>query len=168
MEHHCGLLHLMMDIVLTRPVCSIRTIMQMRWWRSRRPVLKSAALGSALLFATATVFALDPHQSLRHYGYQSWQTDDGLPQNTVHAVLQTHDGFIWLATEAGLVRFDSVKFTIFTRKDTPQLGSNLIYSLMEDRSGTLWIGTSNGITRYRNKSFQAFAESDELRSSAVW
>lgn len=137
------------------------------WRAPRNPVLRSALLGSALLVAATTGFALDPHQSLRHYGYQSWQTDNGLPQNTVHAVLQTHDGFIWLATEAGLVRFDSVTFAIFTRKDTPQLGSDLIYSLMEDKSGTLWIGTSNGMTRYRDKSFQAF-DSDELQSSAVW
>jgi len=143
--------------------------MQMLCRRAERnPVWKSAVLGSALLFAATTGFALDPHQSLRHYGYQSWQTDNGLPQNTVHAVLQTRDGFIWLATEAGLVRFDSVKFAIFTHKDTPQLGSDLIYSLMEDKYGTLWIGTSDGVTRYRNKSFQAFAQSDELQPSAVW
>ena len=125
--------------------------------------LRSAVLASVLFSAAATGLALDPHQSLRHYGYQSWQTDNGLPQNTVHAVLQTHDGYIWLATEAGLVRFDSVKFTVFTQKDTPQLGSDLIYSLLEDKSGALWIGTSNGVTRYRDKSFQAFAESMDCR-----
>jgi len=130
--------------------------------------LRSTVLISAVLFAAATGFALDPHQSLRHYGYQSWQTDNGLPQNTVHAVLQTHDGYIWLATEAALVRFDSVKFTVFTHKDTPQLGSDLIYSLLEDKSGTLWIGTSSGVTRYRDKSLQTFSEPDGLQANAVW
>jgi ligand-binding sensor domain-containing protein/signal transduction histidine kinase len=164
----------MMDIFLRHRVCSIRTRMQMLCRRisrnsvPRNALLKSAVLGSVLLFIVATGFALDPHQGLRHYGYQSWQTDDGLPQNTVHAVLQTQDGFIWLATEAGLVRFDSVKFAVFTRKDTPQLGSDLIYTLMEDKSGGLWIGTSNGVTRYRDKSFQTFAISDELETGAVW
>ena len=159
----------MMDIFLSRPVCSIRTRMQLLCRRApRKPTLTSVVLGSALLFAATTGSALDPHQSLRHYGYQSWQTDDGLPQNTIHAVLQTRDGFIWFATEAGLVRFDSVRFGVFTRKDTPQLGSDLIYDLMEDKSGALWIGTSNGITRYRDRSFQTFADSDELKTSAVW
>jgi ligand-binding sensor domain-containing protein/signal transduction histidine kinase len=125
-----------------------------------------AVAGFALLFAVAPGFALDPHQSLRHYGYQSWQTDNGLPQNTVHAVLQTRDGYIWLATEAGLVRFDSIRFTIFTHKDTPQLGSDLVYSLLEDRSGALWIGTASGVTRYRNGSFQSFADGGP--ASTVW
>ena len=120
-----------------------------------------------LLFAAAG-WALDPHQSLRHYGYQSWQTDDGLPQNTVHAVVQTRDGYIWLATEAGLVRFDSVKFTVFTHKDTPQLGSDLIYCLMEDRSGDLWIGTSSGVTRYRRGRFESLSQADGLPPSTVW
>src|SRR5579862_8081117 len=112
----------MMDIFLLRRMCSMRT--GMRTLRRRVPrtrALGSALLGSALIFGAAGARALDPHQSLRHYGYQSWQTNDGLPQNTVHAVLQTRDGYLWLATEAGLVRFDSVKFTVFTRKDTPQL-----------------------------------------------
>lgn len=135
---------------------------------SSQRTLKNTALGAALFFATAFALALDPHQSLRHYGYQSWQTDNGLPQNTVHAVLQTRDGYIWLATEAGLVRFDSVKFTIFTHKDTPQLGSDLIYTLIEDKSGTLWIGTSSGVTSYRDGNFQAFAEPGGLQTNIVW
>src|SRR5277367_4266157 len=85
-----------------------------------------------LVLSTSVALCLDPQKDLRQFGHRSWQTDSGLPQNTVHAILQTRDGYIWLATEAGLVRFDSVKFTIFTHKDTPQLGSDLIYTLMED------------------------------------
>ena len=136
-------------------MCSIRTEMRIfRRRAARSTVSRGGVLGFALLFVTAAALGLDPHQSLKHYGYQSWQTDSGLPQNTVHAVLQTRDGFIWLATEAGLVRFDSVKFTVFTHKDTPQLGSDVIYGLLEDRSGALWIATSNGVTRYRNGSFE--------------
>jgi signal transduction histidine kinase/ligand-binding sensor domain-containing protein len=121
----------------------------------------------ALLSAARICFALDPHQGLRHYGYQSWQTDSGLPQNTVHAVLQTSDGYLWIGTEAGLVRFDSTRFQTFTHKDTPQLGSDLIYSLMQDRSGTLWIGTSSGITRYRNHAFESIPQSSAPPDSAV-
>jgi ligand-binding sensor domain-containing protein len=125
------------------------------------------AIAALLSFARVCV-ALDPHQGLGHYGYQSWQTDSGLPQNTVHAVLQTSDGYLWIGTEAGLVRFDSTRFQIFTRKDTPQLGSDLIESLFEDRSGTLWIGTSSGITRYRNHAFESIGENTGPLESAVW
>src|ERR1700757_3329284 len=114
-----------MDVFLPSKVCNIQ---------ARMRFLRYAAMTAMLLCAAAS-WSLDPHQSLRRYGYQTWQTDSGLPQNTVHAVLQTRDGFLWIATEAGLVRFDATQFRTFTRKDTPQLGSDLIYSLMEDRSG---------------------------------
>jgi signal transduction histidine kinase/ligand-binding sensor domain-containing protein len=135
---------------------------------ARSTVSRGGVLGFALLFVTTAALGLDPHQSLKHYGYQSWQTDSGLPQNTVHAVLQTRDGFIWLATEAGLVRFDSVKFTVFTHKDTPQLGSDVIYGLLEDRSDALWIATSSGVTRYRNGSFEAMLEKGGSPTDAAW
>ncbi|MBV8114000.1 MAG: hypothetical protein JO300_04610 [Silvibacterium sp.] len=134
----------------------------------RRSTALKAALLPALLLPAGTGFALDPHQSLRHYGYQSWQTDSGLPQNTVHAVLQSRDGYIWLATEGGLVRFDSIRFTVFTHKDTPQLESDLIYSLLEDRSGTLWISTSSGVARYRNRGFESVSLPGGSHAGVVW
>lgn len=120
---------------------------------------------STLLFCALSAWCLDPHQSLQHYGFQSWQTDNGLPQNTVHAVLQTRDGFVWLATEAGLVRFDSANFDVFTSRTTPQIPSDLIFALMEDRSGALWIGTANGVVRYSAGVFRAFPET---AGTAVW
>ncbi|HEV2465041.1 MAG TPA: two-component regulator propeller domain-containing protein [Acidobacteriaceae bacterium] len=120
---------------------------------------------STLLFCALSAWCLDPHQSLQHYGFQSWQADNGLPQNTVHAVLQTRDGFVWLATEAGLVRFDSVNFDVFTNKTTPQIPSGLIFALMEDRSGALWIGTANGVVRYSAGRFRDFPET---AGTAVW
>ena len=98
--------------------------------------LSYAASGCDAAFVAAA-WALDPHQSLRHYGYQSWQTDSGLPQNTVHAVLQTSDGYIWLATEAGLVRFDSVKFTVFTRKRHTATGKRSRYFALGGQVRTL-------------------------------
>ena len=139
----------------------LRDTIRIRLWRV-------GVLCLGLMLMAADCFALDPHQGLRHYGYQSWQTDSGLPQNTVHAVLQTRDGYLWIGTEAGLVRFDSTQFVVFTRKNTPQLGSDLIYSLMEDRSGALWIGTSSGVTRYRNRGFEEFAQRGPAPASAVW
>ena len=121
-----------------------------------------------LLLGGSKAIALDPHYSLSHYGYQSWQTDDGLPQNTVHAVLQTHDGYLWFATEDGLVRFDGMQLTIFDRKNTPQLGSNLIYGLFEDRQGALWISTSGGLTRSDHGEFRLFTTIEGLPANSVW
>lgn len=120
-----------------------------------------------LLLAALPCAALDPHYPLQHYGFQSWQTDDGLPQNTAHAVLQSREGYIWIGTEGGLVRFDGAQFTVFDKKNTPQLGSNLISSLVEDRAGTLWIGTSGGLTRFEHGSFQNFTTHDGLPADSV-
>ncbi|HYK37178.1 sensor histidine kinase [Alloacidobacterium sp.] len=121
-----------------------------------------------LLLAGHPAAGLDPNYPLRHYGYQSWQTDDGLPENTVHAVLQTRDGHLWFATEDGLVRFDGAQFAIFDKKNTPQLGSNLIYSLFQDRQGALWIGASGGLTRFQNGVFKLFTTSEGLPANSVW
>ncbi|HEY6447542.1 MAG TPA: two-component regulator propeller domain-containing protein [Acidobacteriaceae bacterium] len=108
-----------------------------------------------LVLAATAARALDPHTALAQYGYQSWQTDSGLPQNTVHAIVQGRDGFLWIATEGGLVRFDGVAFAVLTHENTPQLPSDLIDGLMEDRSGVLWVSTSGGLARLRNGQMQA-------------
>ena len=121
-----------------------------------------------LLLADHNADALDPHYPLQHYGYQSWQTDDGLPQNTVHAVLQTQDGYLWFATEAGLVRFDGTQFAVFDKKNTPQLGSDLIYSLFQDQHGALWISTSGGLTRFEDGEFKLFTTNDGLPANSAW
>ena len=62
---------------------------------------------------TFPVLALEPTTPLSGYGRQSWVMENGLPQNTVKAIAQTSDGFIWLGTEVGLVRFDGTSFVLF-------------------------------------------------------
>ena len=63
--------------------------------------------------------ALDPRKAITQYAHQVWKTDNGLPQNSIQAILQTRDGYIWLGTERGLVRFDGVQFTVFDKGNTP-------------------------------------------------
>ena len=70
-----------------------------------------------------------------------WTTDEGLPQNTVNKIIQTHDGYIWLATWGGLARFDGIRFTIFNSANTPVIKNNRIVSLAEDINGNLWLST---------------------------
>ena len=78
---------------------------------------------------------------------QSWSTDDGLPQNSVHAILQTHDGFLWVATEGGLARFDGLNFRIYQQANEPAFTSDDACCLTEDARGALWIGTADGLLR---------------------
>src|SRR5215471_20651575 len=83
----------------------------------------------AMLAYAGNCFALDPNQSLKDFGRQQWLSESGLPQSTVHAITQTSDGYIWIATEQGLARFDGVSFTIFDTRNTSQFRSNDIRAL---------------------------------------
>ena len=103
----------------------------------------------AILLAAPLVFA----QTMPHFGHQAWTTEDGLPQNSVHQTLQTRDGYLWIATEAGLARFDGLTFTIFGHETQPAFPSDDIACLTEDQAGTLWIGTTDGLLRYAGGRF---------------
>lgn len=89
-------------------------------------------------------FGANPDQGRLEGGWviRSWGTTAGLPQNSVNAIVQTRDGYLWLATRDGLARFDGVRFTAFGLADG--LPSVEISTLLEDRRGTLWVGTSGG------------------------
>jgi ligand-binding sensor domain-containing protein/signal transduction histidine kinase len=125
-----------------------------------------------LALASSLAFCLDPQKSLHQYGHRSWQTDNGLPQNTVHAVIQTRDGYIWLATEGGLVRFDGVQFVVYDRQAPARLPSTTINCLFEvqrpDGSGDLWIGTDDGLVRRRSELFTTFGTAEGLPSNTIW
>jgi ligand-binding sensor domain-containing protein len=91
------------------------------------------------------------------YRFDHWTADNGLPQNTVQALLKTRDGYLWLATSDGLARFDGVRFTVFNKANTPALLSNHFWSMYEDRAGVLWIA-GTGLIRYQQGDFTVFAE----------
>lgn len=107
-------------------------------------------------------------QTPAQFGHASWQTEQGLPQNTVQALLQTRDGYLWLGTKEGLARFDGLRFVIFDKRNTPQLPHNQIRSLYEDRAGHLWISTPGGLVQYRQGRFTAFTTQNGLTSDNVW
>jgi ligand-binding sensor domain-containing protein len=73
-----------------------------------------------------------------------WTTNEGLPQNSVTSLLQTREGYLWMTTNDGLVRFDGVRFTVFNRNNSPVLPANRLAGLFEDRSGRLWFHTEDG------------------------
>jgi ligand-binding sensor domain-containing protein len=127
----------------------------------------AAAALISLFIGAPSIRALDPAQPLRQYGQQLWQTDNGLPQNTVHAIRQTHDGYLWLATDGGLVRFDGIEFTLFDRRSTPQLRSNLIGTLTETGDGTLWAATADGLLRRNQGSIEVLGATNGLPAGPI-
>jgi len=109
-----------------------------------------------------------PIKTLTQYVHELWQQEDGLPEDDVTTITQTRDGYIWLGTEAGLVRFDGIRFTVFDQSNTPELTSGFIHKLHEGRDGSLWIGTdAGGIYRLQNGKFTAYPTPDGLSNDTV-
>ena len=98
---------------------------------------------------------------------QSWSIEDGLPQSSVHRILQSRDGYLWLATEGGAARFDGVTFTVYRHENEPAFTSDDLCCLAEGGDGSLWFGTADGLVRLRDGRFQRFGEGDGLPSSSI-
>ena len=122
------------------------------------------------LFAYLLLFLLRASVAQPPYRFFSWTTENGLPQNSIQALLQTRDGYLWMSTLDGLVRFDGVRFRIFNRQNTPALTTNgfSFFALMEDRQGCLWAGTlTGGAIRYCNGTFTSLTVKDGLPNNTI-
>ena len=126
---------------------------------------------SCLFFLFLPVWAAlaaDHDASAPEYSHQVWQADAGLPSNTIQAIAQTRDGYLWLGTKGGLVRFDGARFDVFDRISTPAIRCNDIMALREDGAGRLWIGTlCGGLVQYSAGKFTSFTSKDGLPSDFV-
>ena len=130
--------------------------------RRRQVSLSKVALASAVCIISLISAARAA------YRFDSWTTDDGLPQNSVFSILQTSDGYVWLTTLDGLVRFDGVKFKVFDRSNSPGLTTNRLLYLLAEDDNTLWVGTEDGgLLRFQNGMFRAFTTADGLPSVKV-
>ena len=92
----------------------------------------------------AAVPAMGADSSGSPFIVNSWDNEEGLPQSSIISIIQTRDGYLWLGTLNGLVRFDGNRFAIFDENNTPGLGSDRIVYLFEDSRTNLWIGTDAG------------------------
>lgn len=120
-----------------------------------------------LVFIEASrTYALNPNKALTQYSMTVWSQQQGLPQDTIRAITQTTDGFLWLGTDEGLARFDGYEFVAFG-KNQGGLPSNSVNVLAAGRDGSLWIGTPNGLTRYLHGRFRTFTEKDGLPGNLV-
>ncbi|MBI3414309.1 MAG: ATP-binding protein [Verrucomicrobia bacterium] len=94
--------------------------------------------------AATSSLLLPPPDPTQEYQHRIWNREQGLPDNEVRAVLQTHDGYLWAATRVGLARFDGRSFTVFNHVNTPAMTDDDCLELMEDRAGTLYVSTYDG------------------------
>ncbi|MHC1766042.1 MAG: two-component regulator propeller domain-containing protein [Verrucomicrobiia bacterium] len=91
----------------------------------------------ALLMAGASAALAAPTPS---FVVDVWTTEEGLPQNEIKSILQTQDGYLWLGTPSGLVRFDGIRFTVYDESNTPGMENSNVEVLFEDSRHTLWVG----------------------------
>ena len=123
-----------------------------------------------LLFLCAeTLLALDPARTLTQYVHRIWTVQQGLPTGTIYDVWQTHDGFLWLATQTGLFRFDGVRFTSAETIYRGLPENQWVRAGFEDAAGALWVGTNDlGVLRLHNGSITRYGSKEGLPSEVVF
>src|SRR6202142_3277845 len=109
------------------------------------------------------------NSSVSDYSIDVWQTEQGLPQDSVTSIVHTRDGYLWLGTYNGLVRFDGVRFKVFNTGNTPEFGDSRITSLFDDADGPLWIGHETGdLTQLRAGKFSPVNLGNNWPGGAIW
>src|SRR5271167_4216461 len=126
-------------------------------------------------FTPSPVGALDTSRQISQYGHTAWRIEDGIFAGAPNVMAQTTDGYLWIGTQAGLMRFDGVRFVSWQPPKGSELPSSRINSLLGARDGSLWIGTSAGLARWRNGNLTNYGDATgsimailEDRTGAIW
>jgi ligand-binding sensor domain-containing protein/signal transduction histidine kinase len=146
---------------LGHPLGVVRTDCDLDWGRLAVGVTALAACVASGQWTNA------PSQGFQKSPFvcRVWRAEDGLPQDSVGAIVQTGDGYLWLGTGGGLARFDGVRFKVFGLADG--LPSLNVKALLEDRQGGLWIGTANGLCRYWGGRFTSWMTGSGLAGNNI-
>ena len=108
------------------------------------------------------------HNPLSGYTSRVWKTSDGLPEQIVQAFAQTPDGYLWIGTSGGLLRFDGARFVAYTQDTLPAMAENSVFCLTTSRDGSLWIGMEGGgLMRWSHGIFHHFSAQDGLTDGFV-
>src|SRR5258706_14605784 len=105
---------------------------------------------AVLLFGAREAPALDAALDISQYAHTAWKVRDGHLPGEILAIAQTSDGYLWLGTELGLLRFDGIRFTPWQPPNDQALPSKYILALLSARDGTLWIGTLKGLASWKD------------------
>ncbi len=112
--------------------------------------------------------ALHSQKSFAQYNLDVWTIENGLPQNSINCIYQSNDGYIWLATQEGIVRFSGSAFRVFDSYNTVGILNNYIWTIYEDHNNTLWFGTNGGgIVQYAKGKFFSYTKKDGLPGDIV-
>ena len=126
--------------------------------RARQLVALTTKLACILLVSSSFAFALDPSLDVSQYAHTAWKVSEGFSKGTIYSIAQTPDGYLWLGTDFGLLRFDGVRATPWQPPGDQHLPSSTVWSLLAARDGTLWIGTENGLASWKGGKLTPYAE----------
>ena len=133
--------------------------------RPYRHLFKLAGL--FLFVCTPDAYAIDPSRTLAQYSRTVWTEAQGLHQDTIRDIAQTRDGYLWLATDEGLVRFDGYDFVTYSESNS-ELPDNLVTTLTASSDGSLWLGTPFGLVHYRDGQFRTYTVKDGLPENYIF
>ena len=141
----------------------------------RKRLIQAVVVLSIWLACCSFAFALDPALDISQYAHTAWKVRDGFARGFIYAIAQTPDGYLWLGTEFGLLRFDGVR-AVPWRPPNGQLPSNDIPTLLVTRDGTFWIGTTKGLASWKDGKLTTYSELNgsrifallEDRNGTVW
>ena len=122
-----------------------------------RPRIAVFLLGLLLAFCRCAL-ALDRSLDVNQYAHTAWRNSESFSNGAITSIAQTPDGYIWLGTDFGLLRFDSAKTVPWEPPQGQHLPSDMIYSLLAARDGTLWIGTRKGLASWKDGKLSEYAE----------
>jgi signal transduction histidine kinase/ligand-binding sensor domain-containing protein len=107
-------------------------------------------------------------RSVAPYQFDTWTTDNGLPQNSVASILQSRDGFLWFTTNDGLVRYDGVRFTVYNAGNRNDLQTSRFSQVFGEFQGSLWImSEDNSLIAYQDGRFRTYSSEDGLPHNRV-
>jgi len=138
---------------------------------------KQAAVVLSILAAVCPcAFGLNPALDINQYAHTSWKVREGFCKGVIRAIAQTLDGYLWLGTDFGLLRFDGVRAVPWQPPGGEHLPSSDIRSVQVARDGRLWIGTFSGLASWKNGKLTQYPELDgqtieallEDREGTIW
>ncbi|MGH9405693.1 MAG: sensor histidine kinase [Terriglobia bacterium] len=134
----------------------------------RSLVFKSLAIAFSVHLVALFAPALPAGKSIWEFDRHVWQVQNGLPEDTIQALAETPDGYLWVGSREGLARFDGVRFTIFDRSNTAAFRDDSVLALYAAKDGSLWIGTEGGgLLRYSRGAFERFGVQQGLTDGFV-
>ena len=114
------------------------------------------------------VLVAHPGSLQAQYRAMNWTADSGLPQNIIRGIVQTPDGYLWIATLNGVARFDGVRFTVFDRSNSPGITANRFPAMVAGKNGDLWLYSESGtIVRYHQSQFRTLGPAEGIVTNSA-